>query len=92
MATFNGQFFWWHVVDGVARAIPDTAEALESAGLSNVYASIEGAIVNGGVIATAYTRKTEQTYDAARWLATGEMVPAGEVTTTKITATPEGLQ
>jgi hypothetical protein len=27
MATINGQFIWWHVVDGVALAVPDRPAA-----------------------------------------------------------------
>ncbi len=52
------------------------------------YGNIEGAILHGGVLATAFKRKTEQTYDAVEWLRTGKLVPAGEITTTTITAEP----
>jgi hypothetical protein len=81
-------FTWWLVVDGVAHARPDTAEtrALVDAGKGQWFGSIEGAILHGGVRATAFERKTEQLYDAAAWLHTGAMVPAGFATTTQITA------
>jgi hypothetical protein len=85
----NGQFIWWHVVDGVARAMPDTADvrdAIDNGTLRDVYSSIEGAIIHGGVLATAFTRKTEATYDAAHWPKTGEHVRVGSITITKITA------
>jgi hypothetical protein len=81
---------WWHVVDGVAIGYPDTREthALVDASPRGWFGTIEGAILHGGVLATAFERKTEMTYDAARWLATNgrERVPMGEITTTKITA------
>jgi hypothetical protein len=85
----NGQFIWWHVVDGVARAMSDTADvrdSIDNGTLRDVYSSIEGAIIHGGVLATAFTRKTEATYDAAHWLKTGEHVRVGSITITKITA------
>jgi hypothetical protein len=84
-------FTWWLVIDGVAVAVPDTKEAraIIDADGRGYYGSIEGAILHGGVIATAFERKTERTYDAAHWLRTGEMVPAGEITTTTITAQRE---
>ena len=85
----NGQFICWHVVGGVARAMPDTADvrdAIDNGTLRDVYSSIEGAIIRGGVLATAFSRKTEATYDAAHWLKTGEHVRVGSITITKITA------
>lgn len=54
--------------------------------LQNVYATIDGAIRHDGVKATAFKRKTQRTFDALAWLQTGDMVPAGELTTTEITA------
>jgi hypothetical protein len=89
----NGQFTWWHVVDGVAVAVdggdPAVCDAIDDGRMRNVYMTIEGAILHGGVLATAFERETNQTYDAAAWLATGAMVPVGSVTTTKITASRE---
>jgi hypothetical protein len=87
----SNDFTWWHVIDGVAVAVPDTpaARAIIDADGRGYYGSIEGAILNGGVIATAFKRKTARTYDAAQWLRTGELVPAGEITTTEITAQRE---
>ena len=83
-------FIWWHVCDGVATAHPDTPEvrACVDAG-GPWYGSIEGAIKHGGVIATAFRRKTQRTFDARAWLETGAMVPAGWITTTEITASRE---
>jgi hypothetical protein len=88
----NGQFIWWHVVDGVAIAVPDSPEvsaAIDSGTMRDVYGSIEGAIIHGGVIATAFESKTERTYDALAWLKTGDMIPMGEITTITIKATRE---
>jgi hypothetical protein len=89
MTMINGQFIWWHVVEGVAVAIPDSpavGAAIDSGELRNVYGSIEGAIIYGGVQATAYRQRTEPTFDALHWLQTGEHKAAGFVTITKITA------
>jgi hypothetical protein len=84
----NGQFYWWQVRDGMAIAIPDSPEISASidAGTLRVFATIEGAIIHGGVRATAFERETNDTYDALAWLETGAMVRVGSVTTTKITA------
>ncbi len=93
MGWHNGEFTWWHVVDGVAYAVPDSADIsrqIDEGLITNVYGTIEGAIIHGGVKATAFTRKTEATYDTMAWLKTGAMVPAGQVTTTTITAQSEG--
>lgn len=82
-------FIWWHVNgDGTATAFDDTPEvrARIDAFEPGWFGSIEGAIRHGGVIATAFHRQTEQTYDAVHWLNTGEMLPAGTITTTIITA------
>jgi hypothetical protein len=87
-------FTWWQVVDGVARPVEDnpTVRAqIDNGTLRNIYGSIEGAIINGGVQATAFKRKYEQTYDTAQWLATGAMVPMGFVQITEITAEPVAL-
>lgn len=80
----NGKFMFWHVVEGVA--VPEYNDDKVNANPSEYYGSIEGAILHGGVQATAFSRKTEMTYDAALWFKTGAMVEAGSVTTTKITA------
>jgi len=92
MAFHNETFFWWHVVDGVAVYLEDTPEvsrAIDAGELRNIYSTIEGAITYGGVCATAFTRKTEQTYDAMAYLQRGEWIPRGEITTTEITASRE---
>jgi hypothetical protein len=92
MTMINGEFIWWHVVDGVAYAVPDSTDvsrAIDNGQLTNIYGTIEGAIKHGGVLATAFKRRTEATYDALAWLQTGAMVPAGQITTTTITATRE---
>lgn len=84
-------FTWYRVTDyGTALVIEDTpaiSAAIDRDG-RGWYGNIEGAIINGGVQATAFKRKTEQTYDAAEWLRTGKLVPAGEITVTTITAEP----
>jgi hypothetical protein len=69
--------------------MPDTADvrdAIDNGTLRDVYSSIEGAIIHGGVLATAFTRKTGAAYDAAHRLKTGEHVRVGSITMTKITA------
>jgi hypothetical protein len=89
----NQGFTWYQVTEyGTAAPVPDSPEvsARVNASPAGWYGTIEGAILHGGVIATAYKRKTEQTYDAAHWLRTGELLPAGEVTITTITAEREG--
>lgn len=90
MTMINGEFIWWHVVDGVAYAVPDSADVsrqIDAGLITNVYGSIEGAILHGGVLATAFKRETSEAYDAMAWLKTGAMVPTGQtITTTKITA------
>ena len=90
---------WWLVSDGVAIAHPDTAEtrARVDAAKRNReqwFGTIEGCIKHGGVIATAFKRTTERTYDAARWLLTNgkERVPTGTVTITEVTASPAGCE
>lgn len=82
-------FMWYRITeDGRADCVADSPaiRALIDRDGRNWYGNIEGAIINGGVRATAFKRKTEMTYDAAHWLATRELKPAGEVTTTEITA------
>lgn len=80
---------WYHSNgDGSAGVYPDSSAicARIDAGEHGWYGSLDGAIKHGGVCATAYTRKTERVYDAAHWLATGELLPSGTITTTTITA------
>jgi hypothetical protein len=88
------QLFHWYKVcgDGTADRFEDTAEIRaiidNRPGYEMWTMSPEGAIKHGGVIATAFIRKTEITYDAERWIRNREMVPTGEITTTKITQEP----
>jgi hypothetical protein len=84
-------FTWWHVVDGVAVAHPDTTEvrAMIDAGAPNWFGSIEGAIIHGGVQAVAYRRDTVETFDALAWIERGERVPVGTITITEYTAGKE---
>jgi hypothetical protein len=86
-------FRWWIVLaDGTAEAVPDSPEICKLidsdkvSGKMTVYGTIEGAILYGGVMATAVSRRTSKTYDAAHWLKTGEMKEAGIVVVTRITA------
>jgi hypothetical protein len=82
-------FTWWRVTDyGTAIAYPDTTEVRASvdSGERGWYGTIEGAIIHGGVRATAFKRETTQVFDAAHWLKTGEHKPSGYVTITTITA------
>jgi hypothetical protein len=84
-------FFWYHVHDGVATVHEDTPAIRKRVDTEpGWYGNAEGPILHGGVLATAFTRKTEPTYDAAAWLFRGERVPMGEITTTTITAEPKG--
>lgn len=86
------EFCWWRVSQyGMAEPHADTpaTRALVDTEPRGWYGNVEGTIIHGGVLATAYKRRTEQTYDARVWLATGEMVSAGEITTTEITAQRE---
>jgi hypothetical protein len=86
-------FIWWYVRDGVAIPVEDcpaVSDAINSGNMHPVFGSIEGAIINGGVQATAFKRTVEKTYDAPHYFKTGEMLPVGEVTITKITAEPRG--
>jgi hypothetical protein len=86
----NGQFYWWHVVDGVALCVPDSPEvsALIDAGATGFYGNIEGAIIHGGVQATAFKRTIEPTFDAMAFLQRGEWLATGTIMHTKITAEP----
>lgn len=83
-------FLWFRVQNGVAIPVLDTPEisAAINAGAPDYYGTIEGAILYGGVQATAFERKTVQLYDSRAWLEKGERIPAGEKTTTTITAKP----
>ena len=86
-------FRWYHVnADGTADVFEDSKEicARVDAGEPGWFGSPEGAIVFGGVNATAFKQCTERTYDTVHWLETGEMVAAGSITTTTITAKPKG--
>jgi len=79
--------FWEIMPDGTAEACLDDDRV--NANPSRFYGSIEGAIIHGGVRATAFERKTEEVFDAMAWLKTGERISAGFVTTTTITAERE---
>lgn len=59
---------------------------------ANWYGTPEGAILHGGVVASAFTVKRECLYDAAAWLRDGSMVPAGERRKVTITAQREAQQ
>ena len=80
-------FYWYHANgDGTADRFddsPDICKRVDSE--SGWFGSTEGAIIHGGVKATAFESKTEMTYDAERYLQTGEMVAVGEVTVIEIT-------
>ena len=85
-------FKWYHIEpDGTASIHEDNPSvcARINRGEPGWYASPEGAILHGGVKATAFNRWTEITYNAAAWLATGAMIEAGIRTTTTITAEPK---
>jgi len=81
-------FLWWRVNEyGMAQAYPDTPEIRKRVDTEKGwYGNVEGIIVHGGVIATAFERRTEQLYDAVAWFERGEYVPAGTRVVTKITA------
>lgn len=84
-------FTWWRVNQyGCAEphAETETLRAQIDEDPRGWYGNVEGTILHGPVIATAFKRTTEPTFDAHAWLETGEMIPAGSVTITKITAEP----
>lgn len=84
-------FLWYHANgDGTATVYEDTpaVRALIDAGGRDWFGNPEGAIIHGGVLACAFTRRTEPTYDAGHWLRTNELVPMGEYAVTTITAEP----
>lgn len=86
----DAPFYWWRVNQyGCAEPVADSRavrDMIDSSINGPWYATVEGTILHGGVIATAFERKTEQTYDAAAWLRDGSKIPMGTITTTKITA------
>lgn len=82
-------FLWYHSnYDGSASVHQDTPEvrARIDSHEGGWFGTPEGAILYGDVCATAFTRKTEQHYDAKAWLRTGAMIPVGMHTVTAITA------
>jgi hypothetical protein len=84
-------FYWYKSNgDGTADRFEDSVAicARIDAGESGWFANPEGAILHGGVVATAFKRTTAKTYDAVRWLETGEMIETGEMVTREITAAP----
>lgn len=82
----TGQFIWWRYADdGTIEMDLDCDEAVD-ANPSGYTGSIEGAIIHGGIKATAFDLKTEDVYDTKEWFKTGVMVPSGTMTTLKITA------
>jgi hypothetical protein len=88
-------FRWYRANDdGTADVFEDSPEvcALVDAGEGSWFGNPEGAILHGGVIATAFTRKTEATYDATLWLTFNIKRELGEITMTKITAEPPLLE
>lgn len=78
---------YWQVVDGVARAVPNTQatrDAIDRGEMRRVYADPLSAVVSGGVIATVYKRTTEPVYDTLAYLQRKEWIQTGMVTRTKI--------
>lgn len=79
--------FWRLMPDGTVEATTD--EDAVNSGEGRFFGSIEGAIINGGVRATAFRRYTEILYDAEAFFTNGTMIAVDEITTTKITAERE---
>ena len=82
-------FYWYHANgDGTADRIEDSPEVCKiiDSGGRGWFGNPEGAIIHGGVIASAFTRNSEPTYDAVQWFKTGEMVFAGYRVTVQVTA------
>jgi|SRR5215469_5800125 len=84
--------FRWYRANGDGTAdifddSPTICQLVDSSTGPVWFGSPEGAILYGGVIATAFKQTVEQTYDATAWLLRGEKIPAGEITMTEITAT-----
>ena len=86
----NRSFLWYRSNgDGSADVFEDTpaiCKVIDADG-RGWFGSPEGAILHGGVLACAYKRKVEATYDALAWLTTGEMIPTGDLVTVEVTAT-----
>jgi hypothetical protein len=80
--------FWQIQPDGSAHPFHDE-DAINAGTAGQVFGSIEGAIINGGVQACAFTRKTERLFDAAAWLKTGQMVEVESMDVVTITAKPK---
>ena len=81
-------FHWYHANgDGTADRYEDSPAicARIDAGEPGWFGSPEGAILHGGVVATAFKLTTEPVFDARHWFETGERKSAGERTTLKIT-------
>lgn len=77
--------FRWYVPKGDGTAdVYEDGELPE--GVTNFYGSPEGAIIHGGVVATAFARVTEEVFDAYEAVMHGRRLSAGFRTTTKITA------
>lgn len=88
-------FFWYCVNgDGTADILPETPELVAqiNSGARNIFGSPEGAILNGGVMACAFRRKVERTYDARAAILRGERIAAGWRETITVTACPPGIE
>ena len=84
-------FIWWRVSEyGMAEPFAETPEIVAriNSGEPGWYGNVEGTIFHGGVLATAFKRRTEQTYDTAAFFERKEYVPVDFVTVTEITAEP----
>ncbi len=75
--------------DGTASVYADTpaVRARIDAREPGWFGTAEGAILHGGVIATAFQRRTEPTCDGRIYFATGKLVSMGDRAVTTITAT-----
>lgn len=96
--TSEGEAFrWWCIYGPIGErfAVPyeDSREVrrLVDANPYRWFGTIEGAILHGGVIATAIKRTREPTYSSAHYLATGQYLCVGEIMVTEITAEPVGF-
>lgn len=80
--------FRWYSADGtIVDDSPDICKRIDG-GEPGWFGTPEGAIIHGGVIATAFERKTEEVFDGYEAVMHGRRVSAGFRTTTRITACP----
>jgi hypothetical protein len=81
-------FLWYHSNGDGSASVHFDSPAIRARvdSESDWYGSVEGAIKHGGVVATAFIKRTEPLYDAITWLKRNERLPVGVAEHTEITA------